>query len=74
MDHLRAHSHSAMYSTSMCPPVAEQVIRAMKCVMGLDGSKQGRSCLLTVMGLGGTEVIHPDDIDETRPANEQNML
>ncbi|KAJ6659573.1 hypothetical protein lerEdw1_018542, partial [Lerista edwardsae] len=41
VDYLRAHSHSATYATSMCPPVAEQVIRAMKCVMGQDGTTQG---------------------------------
>ncbi|XP_053141403.1 serine palmitoyltransferase 3 isoform X2 [Hemicordylus capensis] len=42
VDYLRTHSHSATYATSMCPPVVEQIIRAMKCVMGLDGTTQGR--------------------------------
>ncbi|XP_039176407.1 serine palmitoyltransferase 3 isoform X1 [Crotalus tigris] len=42
VDYLRIHSHSAIYATSMAPPVAEQIIRAMKCVMGLDGTTQGR--------------------------------
>ncbi|XP_038252137.1 serine palmitoyltransferase 3 isoform X1 [Dermochelys coriacea] len=41
VDFLRTHSHSAIYATSMCPPVAEQIIRSMKCVMGLDGTTQG---------------------------------
>ncbi|KAM9271656.1 serine palmitoyltransferase 3 [Morus bassanus] len=41
VDFLRTHSHSAVYATSMCPPVAEQIIRAMKCLMGLDGTTQG---------------------------------
>ncbi|XP_054844177.1 serine palmitoyltransferase 3 [Eublepharis macularius] len=41
VDYVRTHSHSAAYATSMCPPVAEQIIRAMKCVMGLDGTTQG---------------------------------
>ncbi|XP_074844576.1 serine palmitoyltransferase 3 [Carettochelys insculpta] len=41
VDFLRTHSHSAVYATSMCPPVAEQISRAMKCVMGLDGTTQG---------------------------------
>ncbi|KAJ7341637.1 hypothetical protein JRQ81_005976 [Phrynocephalus forsythii] len=40
VDYLRVHSHSATYATSMCPPVAEQIIRAMKSLMGLDGAKQ----------------------------------
>uniref|UniRef100_A0A8C8SJK0 serine C-palmitoyltransferase n=1 Tax=Pelusios castaneus TaxID=367368 RepID=A0A8C8SJK0_9SAUR len=49
VDFLRTHSHSATYATSMCPPVAEQIIRAMKCVMGLDGTTQGlqRVCQLS---------------------------
>ncbi|XP_064302833.1 serine palmitoyltransferase 3 isoform X1 [Phalacrocorax carbo] len=48
VDFLRTHSHSAVYATSMCPPVAEQIIRAMKCLMGLDGTTQGlqRVCQL----------------------------
>ncbi|KAM6464135.1 serine palmitoyltransferase 3 [Liasis olivaceus] len=41
VDYLRVHSHSAVYATSMCPPIMEQIIRAMKCVMGLDGTTQG---------------------------------
>ncbi|XP_030125081.4 serine palmitoyltransferase 3 isoform X1 [Taeniopygia guttata] len=41
VDFLRTHSHSAVYATSMCPPVAEQIIRAMRCLMGLDGTTQG---------------------------------
>nr|XP_056712331.1 serine palmitoyltransferase 3 [Euleptes europaea] len=41
VDYIRTHSHSATYATSMCPPVAEQIIRAMKCVMGVDGTTQG---------------------------------
>lgn len=45
VDFLRTHSHSAVYATSMCPPVAEQIIRAMKCLMGLDGTTQGKPLL-----------------------------
>ncbi|XP_057558957.1 serine palmitoyltransferase 3 isoform X3 [Hippopotamus amphibius kiboko] len=41
VDYLRAHSHSAAYATSMSPPIAEQIIRAMKFIMGLDGTTQG---------------------------------
>lgn len=47
MDFLRTHSHSAVYATSMCPAVAEQIIRAMKCLMGLDGTTQGKPPSLT---------------------------
>uniref|UniRef100_A0A8C5PCE2 serine C-palmitoyltransferase n=1 Tax=Leptobrachium leishanense TaxID=445787 RepID=A0A8C5PCE2_9ANUR len=41
VDSLRAHSHSAVYATSMSPPVAEHIIRVMKCIMGYDGTLVG---------------------------------
>ncbi|XP_059215203.1 serine palmitoyltransferase 3 isoform X2 [Centropristis striata] len=41
VDYLRSHSHSAVYSSAMSPPVTEQIIRAMKCIMGKDGSTEG---------------------------------
>uniref|UniRef100_A0AAQ5XDN0 Aminotransferase class I/classII large domain-containing protein n=1 Tax=Amphiprion ocellaris TaxID=80972 RepID=A0AAQ5XDN0_AMPOC len=41
VDYLRCHSHSAVYSSAMSPPVTEQIIRAMKCIMGKDGSTEG---------------------------------
>ncbi|XP_030603958.1 serine palmitoyltransferase 3 isoform X2 [Archocentrus centrarchus] len=41
VDYLRAHSHSAVYASAMSPPVTEQIIRAMKCIMGKDGSTEG---------------------------------
>ncbi|XP_055028497.2 serine palmitoyltransferase 2 isoform X1 [Misgurnus anguillicaudatus] len=43
IDYLRTHSHSAIYATSMPPPVAEQIITSMKCIMGEDGTSIGRS-------------------------------
>lgn len=48
VDYLRSHSHSAVYASAMSPPVTEQVIRAMKCIMGKDGSTEGirRICQL----------------------------
>lgn len=50
IDYLRRHSHSAMYATSMSPPVAQQIITSMKIIMGEDGTTLGRwktahSCL-----------------------------
>ncbi|XP_068110571.1 serine palmitoyltransferase 2 [Hyperolius riggenbachi] len=42
IDYLKKHSHSAAYATSMSPPVVEQIITAMKCIMGEDGSALGR--------------------------------
>ncbi|XP_077179458.1 serine palmitoyltransferase 2 isoform X2 [Paroedura picta] len=42
IDYLRVHSHSAVYATSMSPPVVEQIIRAMKCIMGEDGTTIGK--------------------------------
>uniref|UniRef100_A0A3B4ZSZ7 serine C-palmitoyltransferase n=1 Tax=Stegastes partitus TaxID=144197 RepID=A0A3B4ZSZ7_9TELE len=41
VDYLRNHSHSAVYASAMSPPVTEQIIRAMKCIMGKDGSTEG---------------------------------
>lgn len=42
IDYLRKHSHSTAYATSMSPPVAEQIITSMKCIMGEDGCSLGR--------------------------------
>ncbi|KAM3605933.1 uncharacterized protein V6R79_007550 [Siganus canaliculatus] len=41
VDFLRSHSHSAVYASAMSPPVTEQIIRAMKCIMGKDGTTEG---------------------------------
>uniref|UniRef100_A0A3Q4HM19 Serine palmitoyltransferase, long chain base subunit 2b n=1 Tax=Neolamprologus brichardi TaxID=32507 RepID=A0A3Q4HM19_NEOBR len=41
IDYLRRHSHSAMYATSMSPPVAQQIITSMKIIMGEDGTTLG---------------------------------
>ncbi|XP_051578487.1 serine palmitoyltransferase 2 isoform X2 [Myxocyprinus asiaticus] len=43
IDYLRTHSHSAIYATSMSPPVVEQIIASMKCITGQDGTTIGRS-------------------------------
>lgn len=43
IDYLRRHSHSALYATSMSPPVAQQIITSMKIIMGEDGTTLG-SC------------------------------
>ncbi|XP_060118979.1 serine palmitoyltransferase 2 [Heteronotia binoei] len=42
IDYLRVHSHSAVYATALSPPVVEQIIRVMKCVMGEDGTTIGK--------------------------------
>uniref|UniRef100_A0AAZ3RAL1 serine C-palmitoyltransferase n=1 Tax=Oncorhynchus tshawytscha TaxID=74940 RepID=A0AAZ3RAL1_ONCTS len=42
VDYLRSHSHSAVYASAMSPPVTEQILRAMKCIMGLDGTTVGK--------------------------------
>ncbi|XP_019746552.1 serine palmitoyltransferase 2b [Hippocampus comes] len=41
IDYLRQHSHSALYATSMPPPVAQQIITSMKIIMGEDGTTLG---------------------------------
>eukprot|EP00075_Anas_platyrhynchos_P024494 XP_027313747.1 serine palmitoyltransferase 2 isoform X1 [Anas platyrhynchos] len=38
IDYLRTYSHSAVYATSLSPPVVEQIITSMKCIMGEDGT------------------------------------
>uniref|UniRef100_A0A4W5L896 Aminotransferase class I/classII domain-containing protein n=1 Tax=Hucho hucho TaxID=62062 RepID=A0A4W5L896_9TELE len=43
VDYLRSHSHSAVYASAMSPPVTEQILRAMKCIMGLDGTTLGQA-------------------------------
>lgn len=50
VDYLRSHSHSAVYATAMSPPVTEQILRAMKCIMGKDGSTEGE-CLNIVLNV-----------------------
>ncbi|XP_034537463.1 serine palmitoyltransferase 3 isoform X2 [Notolabrus celidotus] len=41
VDYLRSHSHSSVYAAAMSPPVVEQIMRAMKGIMGKDGSTEG---------------------------------
>ncbi|XP_043992567.1 serine palmitoyltransferase 3 [Gambusia affinis] len=41
VEYLRSHSHSAVYASAMSPAITEQVIRAMKCIMGKDGTTEG---------------------------------
>lgn len=42
IEYLRTHSHSVVYATSMSPPVVEQIIASMKCIMGEDGTTVGQ--------------------------------
>uniref|UniRef100_A0A803T3D5 serine C-palmitoyltransferase n=1 Tax=Anolis carolinensis TaxID=28377 RepID=A0A803T3D5_ANOCA len=42
IDYLRVHSHSAVYATSLSPPVVQQIITTMKCIMGEDGTTLGK--------------------------------
>ncbi|XP_020022219.1 serine palmitoyltransferase 3 isoform X2 [Castor canadensis] len=41
VDYLRIHSHSATYATSMSAPIAQQIIRSLKLIMGQDGTTEG---------------------------------
>lgn len=41
VDYLRCHSHSSVYASAMSPPVTEQIMRAMRGIMGKDGSTEG---------------------------------
>ncbi|XP_061467836.1 serine palmitoyltransferase 2 isoform X3 [Rhineura floridana] len=42
IDYLRVHSHSAVYATSLSPPVLEKIVVTMKCIMGEDGTTLAR--------------------------------
>ncbi|KAG7262064.1 hypothetical protein CRUP_005084, partial [Coryphaenoides rupestris] len=55
VDYLRSHSHGAVYATAMCPPVVEQITRAMKCIMGVDGNTITRA-MKCIMGVDGNTV------------------
>ncbi|XP_055745545.1 serine palmitoyltransferase 3-like [Salvelinus fontinalis] len=43
VDYLRSHSHCAVYASALSPPITEQILRAMKCIMGLDGTTVGQA-------------------------------
>ncbi|KAL7992600.1 hypothetical protein Chor_016856 [Crotalus horridus] len=43
IDYLRVYSHSTVYATSFSPPVLQQIIASMKCIMGEDGTILGES-------------------------------
>ncbi|KAM9316806.1 serine palmitoyltransferase 3-like [Gastrophryne carolinensis] len=42
VEHLRANSFCAVYATSMSPPITEQIMRVMKCIMGQNGTTVGQ--------------------------------
>ncbi|XP_063146244.1 serine palmitoyltransferase 2 [Candoia aspera] len=42
IDYLRVYSHSTVYATSFSPPVVQQIITSMKCIMGEDGTTLGK--------------------------------
>ncbi|XP_060573155.1 serine palmitoyltransferase 2-like [Ruditapes philippinarum] len=41
INHLRCNSHAAIYSPTIPPPVAQQIITSMRIIMGLDGTNEG---------------------------------
>jgi len=41
INHLRLHSHAVVYSSTMSPAVAQQVISSMTIIMGKDGTLEG---------------------------------
>uniref|UniRef100_A0A6J0TVB9 Serine palmitoyltransferase 2 n=1 Tax=Pogona vitticeps TaxID=103695 RepID=A0A6J0TVB9_9SAUR len=43
IDYLRVHSHSAVYATSLSPPIVQQIVTTMKCIMGEDGTTLGKA-------------------------------
>uniref|UniRef100_A0A672PMS7 serine C-palmitoyltransferase n=1 Tax=Sinocyclocheilus grahami TaxID=75366 RepID=A0A672PMS7_SINGR len=47
IDYLCLHSHSAVHATSMSPPITQQIITSMKCIMGEDGTTLGEFRILS---------------------------
>lgn len=43
VNHLRLYSHSAIYSSSMAPGVAQQIVSSMNIMLGRDGTREGES-------------------------------
>lgn len=41
VNHLRLYSHSAIYSSSMAPGVAQQIVSSMNIMLGRDGTREG---------------------------------
>lgn len=41
IDYLRVNSHAACYASAMSPPVTQQIISAMRIIMGQDGTSDG---------------------------------
>ncbi|XP_014469799.1 PREDICTED: serine palmitoyltransferase 2 [Dinoponera quadriceps] len=41
IDHLKIYCHAHTYGSAMAPPVAQQIITAMRIVMGEDGTNEG---------------------------------
>ncbi|KAJ9589774.1 hypothetical protein L9F63_027965, partial [Diploptera punctata] len=46
INHLRVNSHASCYASAMSPPVAQQIISAMKIIMGEDGTLEGKRRIL----------------------------
>ena len=56
VEHIRAHSHSACYATSMSPPVCEQVLTSLHIISSTDDGKRrieqlARNCKVFRQGL-----------------------
>ena len=66
--YLRSNSQSGSYATSMSPPVVQQIISAMRIIMGKDGTDNGtcenfrvlndRAINITVLGDQSSEKLN----------------
>jgi serine palmitoyltransferase len=45
IEHIKVHSYSSAYATSMSPCIAQQIFGVMKTIMGEDGTNDGMSSL-----------------------------
>ncbi len=42
INYIRVNSHASCYGTPMSAPIIQQIISSLECIMGLDGSSDGR--------------------------------
>ena len=45
INYIRVHSHANCYAATMSPPIVQQIISSLECIMGLDGTNDGKKCI-----------------------------
>ena len=74
VEHIRSHSHSACYATSMSPPVCEQIYTSLKIISSTDDGKKriqqlAKNCKLFRQGLKKIgNIVYGNDDSPVVPA------